>query len=357
MIGTESNDWPYGDLPGQLDLTAHAYNFARMQAVVRSSPADFWVEEVLGFDPDPGEAHLWLKIRKTALNTVDIVRLLSEQSGAKRRDIGYSGLKDRLAVTTQWFSLPMPRLQSRPENLPLFQNPDIELLTSAEARQKLKRGVHRANRFAITVRDIRNPQKTIDDLLVQIRHSGVPNYFGIQRFGRNGSNLTRSIQLARGIWKPGKRDRHLRSLAISSARSWLFNSVLSERVHNLCWDRAIDGDILQFDGSGSVFANDVDDTSITSRLHSGKIHPTGPMWGSGERQSTGQAAALEHKVALEFSEVSNALAGWEVKQQRRSLRLMVHNLEWEWRSREAMRLKFELTRGAFATSVLREIFS
>ena len=238
------------------------------------------VEEILGFDP-PGEgAHHWIYLRCRKRNTVEVSRMLARISGFPVRDIGFSGLKDRHAVTTQWFSLPCkpPGSDLDARVLQAIEDADgIDLVQVSANKRKIKRGIHSGNRFRIVARELVGDGQAIEKRLRDIRNTGVPNYFGAQRFGREGSNLINAERL----FGDGSRrlDRNTRSLALSAARSSLFNEVLSQRVDNLTWNRAVVGDVMQFDGSRASFPNDGTDVTLADRIARGEIHPTGPLWG------------------------------------------------------------------------------
>ena len=153
----------------------------------RVRPEDFRVVEVLGFEPSGDGPHRLLRVEKRGCNTGWVAGQLARQLGVRGADVGYSGLKDRNAVTEQWFSVPA----SGPGRL----DPDalaaagIVVLADRPHGRKLRRGVHRANEFRLVLRDVRGDRTTIDDRLAAIAREGVPNAFGPQRFGRGGRNL------------------------------------------------------------------------------------------------------------------------------------------------------------------------
>ncbi|MBT8103881.1 MAG: tRNA pseudouridine(13) synthase TruD, partial [Gammaproteobacteria bacterium] len=220
---------------------ARAHGPSLFSAAIRVQAPDFDVTEELGFDFTGDGEHDYLFIEKTAANTEWLSRQLAQFAQVPARDIGYAGLKDRHAVTRQWFSVPR-------WNSPEWQQLEVDgvrVLDQQRHNRKLRRGAHKANRFHLVLRGELPRKDALDERLATIRAQGVPNYFGEQRFGRGGSN----VALA-GAWSQGKRlPRHKRSIAISAARSYLFNQILDARVRDQSWNRLVSGDVANLDGS------------------------------------------------------------------------------------------------------------
>ena len=306
-------------------------------ATIRNSAEDFDVTEEIDFTPSGDGEHDFLYVQKTGINTEWLSRQLADFAGVAAKDVGYSGLKDRHAVTRQWFSVP----RWKQPDWSTFKLDGVSLLAVERNARKLRRGAHRSNRFRIVLRgDIAAPD-LVEPRLSAIRDQGVPNYFGEQRFGRNAGN----IELA-NAWANSKRlPRHKRSLAISTARSYLFNELLAERVVNNTWNTLVAGDFANLDGSGSVFSVEAVDEELHARCEALDIHPTEVLWGDG--CDAGNAPAGHERWI-------NALVRARVQPARRSLRLAVRDLQWEFGD-ASLTLSFALSRGAFATSVLREL--
>lgn len=318
-----------------------AFGEPSLNGVLRSTPADFFVEEQLGFAPDGEGPHWMLWIEKTSANTEWLGRQLAKRAGCRPMDVGFSGMKDRNAVTRQWFSVPAPKAEID------WQALDIEGVQVLEAhahRRKLRRGAHRANRFALTLRDVTGDDD-LDARVEQVRTQGVPNYFGPQRFGRNGDNVVRAVDGARG------------GVYLSAARSFLFNAVLAERVRRGDWNHLLAGEAAQLDGSGSFFMADANDESLSQRLAEFDIHPSGPLWGKGELPSRDDVAALENSIANTMPELRDLLEKTGMRQERRALRLPVRELDIAREDENIIVMRFELPPGAFATSVLREMIN
>jgi tRNA pseudouridine13 synthase len=314
---------------------------------LRAQPDDFIVEEDLGFAPAGLGQHVLLKVRKRDANTQWVARELAKVCRCRPMDVGFAGLKDRRAVAVQWFTVPK---SSQPlESWTAVRTPEYEVLEAHAHTRKLPRGALAGNGFVIRVRDVTVTDQQLADRVELIAHRGVPNYFGPQRFGREGSNLARITAGLRTLRMPE------RGFVLSAARSLIFNAVLSERVSGGSWDQLEPGDMANLDARGSVFAVEQVDETLLERCQRLDIHPTGPMWGRGLPPSQGRVLELESRVGAQLSSPSGLVEEAGMEQERRSLRLAVRSLEWS-READGVVLRFRLTRGSFATTVLREIF-
>ncbi|GAA0715010.1 tRNA pseudouridine(13) synthase TruD [Dokdonella soli] len=263
--------------------------------------------------------------------------------------VGYAGLKDRHAVTRQSFSVQLPG-RADPDWAALAI-PGVSVISATRHNRKLKRGAHRGNRFRIRLRDVRGELDQVETKLLTIRERGVPNYFGEQRFGRDGQNLA----LAEALFAGRRMPRAQRGFALSAARSELFNAVLATRVADASWDRALDGEVWMLDGSHSVFGPEPWNADLAARLAAFDIHPTGPLWGRGELRSEGQVRALERAAIEPGRALAEGLQRAGLEQERRALRLGARDLVHEWLPDGGLVLDFQLAQGAFATTVLREL--
>ncbi|MET0377341.1 MAG: tRNA pseudouridine(13) synthase TruD [Spongiibacteraceae bacterium] len=319
-------------------------------ATLRAAPADFFVEEQLGFTLTGSGEHCWLWIEKENLNTVDAAQRLAKFAGMQERDISFGGLKDKNAVTRQWFSL---HLINHKVDWAQWNDPNLRLLEITRHDRKLRRGGHRANRFELILRNVAGDMAAFEMRLNTMVSEGVPNYFGEQRFGRDGRNIDNARQwIAAGM---PKRQRMQISMMLSSLRSWLFNEVLAARIVEQSWSRASDGEVFMLDGTGSVFTQALDET-LEARLVSGDIHLTGPLPGRASSVSpSGAVAELEHRVAAQFVEELAALERVGLTAERRALRVIPRDLHWQQVGATDWQLGFTLPRGCFATSLVREL--
>jgi len=315
---------------------------------IRQTPEDFRVDEESGFAFSGDGEHDYLRIEKRGANTEWVARALARHAGVPARDVGYAGQKDRHALTTQWFSVRRPSAQGT--DWCRFAADGVRILETARHDRKLRHGSHRGNRFAILVRGALPAASELDERLALIRRQGVPNYFGPQRFGRDGSNL----DLAARLFAGERMRRESRSMALSAARSLLFNEILARRVVAASWDRVLPGEAVNLAGTNSFFVAEEVTDEIAERAARFDLHPTGALWGRGAPASAGMPAELEEEVASRFPAIVEGLQRANVDAGRRPLRLVVQDFEWEIFP-AALMLRFRLGRGAFATAVLREI--
>ena len=332
-----------------------AYGIPLASAQLRAAPEDFVVEEELGFAPAGTGQHLLLKVRKTNANTQWVARELARLARCSVRDVGYAGLKDRRAVAVQWFSVPQLRRAvdwsalGRDDSA---MRSEFAVLEAHAHNRKLPRGALAGNRFAIRIRAPGSDGAALASLIAKrleaIARGGVPNYFGPQRFGRNGANLAR---VAAGV---GELRQPERGFVISAARSALFNAVLAERVRRGSWNRLLVGDLANLDGRGSVFTVEAMEGTLESRAERLELHPTGPLWGRGNPPSRAAVLELEAGIGAGLQVQARLCESVGLRQERRSLRLAVRELRCESEP-GAVLLRFSLARGGFATTVLREL--
>jgi tRNA pseudouridine13 synthase len=329
----------------------HAYGAPTAVAEFRAAAEDFRVEEDLGFAPAGAGAHLLLKVRKVNANTAWVARELARLALCRPHDVGYAGLKDRRAVAVQWFSVPLPRT---PVDFRAAVSPEFSVLEAHAHNRKLPRGALAGNRFSIRLRPCSGSgaqlAAALAPRLAAIRLRGVPNYFGPQRFGRDGANLER-LAADTAALHPAER-----GFVLSAARSVIFNAVLAERVAAGGWELLQAGDLAALEGRGSFFTVNSVDEELAARAARPEIHPTGPMWGQGEAATHGDVAALEAAVAARYVRECLACTQAGMRQERRSLRLAVHELTLA-EEPDALLVSFRLGRGSFATAVLRELLA
>lgn len=338
MMSDYISDWPKAYLP--LDVKAE----------FRTSDEDFQVRELTDRKLKEEGPHLYLKIEKVGTNTHWLARKLANHAKLDLKDIGYAGLKDRYAVTQQWFSLPIKNKE--PDLTHLFEKDEFRLIQKGYYGVKLKRGSLGGNAFKITLRNVQGNTQAINQRLELIRTRGVPNYFGEQRFGHNNENLAQ----AQRFFETGKRPRNRQktSMYLSAARSYLFNKMLAKRVEDKQWDRPIDGEVFGFPGSLRGFSQE-NTAEENNRWRINRIHPTCALWGKGESLAKSELLSIEQAVAQEEANFAEGLEKQKMKQERRATRLLVPDLFWTWQDESVLTLEFSLASGYFATSVLREL--
>jgi len=317
--------------------------------IIRSRPEDFYVEEIPRITPAGEGKHLWLWVEKRAANTDWIARELSLLAGCPHRDVGYAGLKDRHAVTRQWFSVPETDVLQ--QGLEDVRTEGLRILETRNHTRKLKRGALNGNRFKLRIRQFEGDSGELTERLEQIRLHGVPNYFGPQRFGHQGRNVQQGFNI---LSKRARVNRNKRSIYLSALRSFLFNQVLAERVRRGDWHTILDGELAMLDGSQSIFACEMPDKDLEERCKRLDIHPTGPLPGAVVLQPKGSPALLERQVLQQWTELTELLVSHGVKASRRALRLYPADLDWQLQDGD-LELAFTLPPGAYATTLLREV--
>lgn len=334
-----------------------SYHYANseptLSGVIRTQPSDFQVDEKFAFEATGEGEHALLHIKKEDTNTDWLSRQIAQLAGVRKVDVSYAGLKDRNAVTTQWFSVWLP---GKPDpDWSLLNSENVQILKTIRHNRKLRRGSLRGNQFTLIVRDVEGDVSDLEQRINTIKQDGVPNYFGDQRFGIEGRNLEKAK-----IMFGGKRekDRFKRSIYLSAARSAMFNDLLSQRVAMNKWANALPGDVMLLDNSHSYFLAEDIDEKIIQRLKEHDIHPSGPLWGRGELLSKGEVTKIEKKLADKFPIFDVGLKNARLDQERRSLRLSVSNLKCDYSpDNKNLQLSFFLPAGGYATAVLRELIN
>ena len=327
-----------------------AYLHGKPQATgdYRVRVEDFEVEEVLGFEPGGGGEHVCLYIEKQGENTRYIAGQIAKIAGVRPRDVSHCGLKDRHAVTRQWFSVAIP-VKKTIDWTPL-QTDSCRILNTVRHNKKLRTGSHKANRFIITVRNISYPE-SLEQRLSKLGEQGVPNYFGAQRFGHGGHNL----ELAESLFNGNKiKDRPLRSMVISAARSHLFNQVVNARIEKGCFDQPLAGDVFRLAGSRAFFCEPVDD-AIGERLAQQDIQIAANLPGKGGWLNQDEASVFEQQAIGKLHHWVDGLAALGVDVDCRPIALMPQSFSHQWLEPDVLRLSFTLPTGSFATAVLREL--
>lgn len=323
---TTSVDWPIG-WPAALPDTG-------ARGVLKFVPDDFVVDELpLALPQGEGE-HIWLWVEKRGANTAWVAAELARYAGVRELDVGFAGLKDRYAVTRQWFSIYFPKGET-PDFLAL-QHDEFRVLQQQRHNKKLRRGDLLGNHFELLIRAVEGPIEAIEANLTAIRDHGYPNYFGPQRFGHGGANVPQGIAMLRREIRV--RNASKKSLYLSAVRSWLFNQVVAARVVAGDWTVPLEGEPLTASGT-----------------------TTAPLWGRGRSLATAQALAFEDAVLTPYTEVLDALEHSGLSQERRALVVKPERMSWQWQQADdqtpQLRVCFSLGAGYYATSLLQEVLA
>lgn len=311
---------------------------------------DFVVDEIPAYEPSGEGEHLFVRFRKRDLTTPEAVRRMANALGVEPGTSGWAGMKDRHAVTTQWASFQ----GASSEAAAALELEGIEILEAVAHRHKLRTGHLRGNRFVLRVRDAGPYLGEARQVLDRLVESGLPNYFGEQRFGRGGENLPRARQwLVEGGRAP--RRKLERKLLVSVLQSWLFNEALADRLRDGLFDRPAAGDLLRKEETGGLFTTD-DLDEAARRMADWEISATGPMFGPRMRWPEGEArereAALLERMGVENDHI--ARFGRAGEGTRRPYRVRPGRVEVESEG-DALRVGFDLPSGSYATAVMREV--
>jgi len=306
----------------------NAYPASGASATLKLLNEDFIVTELPLQLPCGAGEHIWLDIEKNGANTAFVAQQLAAAASVQERDVGYAGLKDRYAITRQWFSIYLPKGEA--PDLTQLQHPEFKVLSQSRHVKKLRPGDLQGNRFRIALRDVTGDRDAIEANLEAVASHGAPNYFGAQRFGHDGGNVEQGrAMLAREI---RVRNPKKKGIYLSAVRSFVFNEVLALRIQQGLWGKTLPGDVMDEAG-----------------------RPTGPLWGRGRVIATGQAQDLENGVAERHAILCDGLEHAGLDQERRALVASPLGMSWEWPQAHQLVLTFSLPAGNYATSVLNEI--
>ncbi len=302
-----------------------AYTPLPVEGVIRSCPDDFVVDERAAFEPSHDGEHLLLRIEKRGLNTHAVATELARFYGVAPGDVSFAGMKDRHAVTRQWFSVLTPSDATTGDG--------DRLARGRVGATRAQTAARRTGRKCVSVSAC---AACVDDV-----HENCPN--GSQHFAKwarrtisanNDSAETRRTWRAPkpgfvidlGRWfRPFQKGLHL-----STARALLFNAVLARRVDAGNWNSVIDGDVPL------------------------EALPTGPLWGRGRAPARDAALDIEATALAPYREWLDPLEHLGLTQERRGLVLRPLELEASIDG-STLELRFELPPGHYATALLREL--
>jgi tRNA pseudouridine13 synthase len=321
------------------------------QGKIKVSPQDFIVKELLGYEFTGSGEHFMVKIRKTGENTKYVVNELAKACGVKSRDVSWAGLKDRHAVTEQWLSVYLPT-QTEPDLSEFVaSHPGVEVLATTRHNKKLRPGDLKGNAFELRATEVTNIEEVEKRLSLVAAH-GVPNYFGEQRFGHNGNNVTEARRWGKDNVRT--RDNNKRSFYLSAARSWIFNQVLSKRIEQASLLSVLVGDMLLDDNGRVIVANSDNITELQDHVTQGRYQITGPLTGDNDFGTEADVEALEKATAEQEPDLMKLIRGNRMRHERRALMLKPSAFEWTIGENE-FSLAFELEAGSFATVIVREL--
>jgi tRNA pseudouridine13 synthase len=357
---------------------------------IKNRPEDFFVQEIPLYEPSGQGEHVYCEIEKIGLTTFDTIDHIARALNVHPRDIGYAGLKDAAAITSQIFSIPAPSQSTVTEAAVMnLHIPQTTVRWAARHGNKLRLGHLAGNRFAIKIREV-NPTDVVKltPLIKKLERQGMPNYFGEQRFGRRGNNHLLGAALLRNdntealkilLGSPDKSldnpqqraareafergdypasmklfprssgmerrilarftktknpasavrtvDQRIRRLCISALQSDLFNQVVARRIQSL--DKLFPGDLAEKHENGAVFR--VENAAVEQpRCDAFEISPTGPLIGYRMTLPEGEPLQIEQEIftSRNLTPKDFRVAGHlKIKGARRSLRVQPREVQ------------------------------
>lgn len=326
---------------------AYLNTMPQQTALLKAECADFVVKEQLGYAMSGEGEFVAVKVRKTDANTLFVGEKLAQFAAVPARNMGYAGLKDRKAVTEQWFCLQMPGKPT--PDFSQFRLEGVEILEVTRHNRKIRIGSLDGNHFEILLRHV-SATDELCERLENVRKFGFPNYFTEQRFGRDGDNLTQAMRWAKGDIKV--KDRKKRGFYLSAARSEIFNLVVSERLKQGLAKQVLVNDILQLSGSHSWFIADENEdlNALQQRVEQNDVLLTAPLVG----EMVQAASELENRIVQQYDEITALMKQERVKPARRPLLMRAQDFSWQFEE-SGLRLKFYLPAGSYATALVREL--
>ena len=310
--------------------------------------ADFIVREELGY-PLTGEGEfVAVKVRKTNANTLFVGEQLAKFVGISAKNMSYAGLKDRHAVTEQWFCLHLAGKET--PDFSAFECEGIEILEVTRHNRKIRTGALEGNYFELLLRDVEETDE-LKQRLNQLQAVGFPNYFTEQRFAHDGHNLTQAQRWASG--EISVKDRKKRSFYLSAARSEVFNLVVSQRIADQQMQTVLSGDYLQLAGSNSFFEVKAEDlVQSQQRLDENDVLLTAPLIGENSLEQNGNER--EKAIVAQHENLISLMKKERMNAARRAMLCKPQDLRWQFEP-EGLRLTFFLNSGSYATGLVREL--
>lgn len=310
--------------------------------------ADFIVREELGYPLAAEGEFVAVKVRKTNANTLFVGEQLAKFVGISAKNMSYAGLKDRHAVTEQWFCLHLAGKET--PDFSTFECEGVEILEVTRHNRKIRTGALEGNYFELLLRDVVETDE-LKQRLSQLQAVGFPNYFTEQRFGRDGHNLTQAQRWASG--EISVKDRKKRSFYLSAARSEVFNLVVSQRIADQQMQTVLLGDYLQLAGSNSFFEVKAEDLAQSQqRLDENDVLLTAPLIGENSLEQNGNER--EKAIVAQHENLIGLMKKERMNAARRAMLCKPQDLRWQFEP-EGLRLKFFLNSGSYATGLVREL--
>lgn len=324
---------------------------------IRKKIEDFIVKEIPLYEPvDEGE-HLYVNITKEGLTTKEVQNKLASVLSLRQEDIGFAGMKDKNARTTQTFSIKTEKIDKEPledilekirEQIPVIIN------WAKFHKNKLRIGHLLGNKFSIRITDLESIDESYNrarKIIEELKKNGLPNFFGPQRFGFEGKNVQRGLAIIKGGLVI--REKWKRRLLISSYQSYLCNLYLVNRLKAGKFNDIMKGDIAKKYETGGMF--EVKDAETEQkRYNEQEISFTAPIYGSKMWNATGPSGEFEEKILSDVGLTLEDFNRVKTKGTRRLGRLLIPDIDVKLEENSLI-VNFYLPKGSYATIVLREI--
>lgn len=315
---------------------------------VKSAPEDFVVVEAPLYEPSGTGEHIYLRHRRAGSTTQDLAHRLAREFGLRPFDVGVAGLKDKIAVAEQTFSLPLPKADIEDVRTRAAAVLPGEVLWAKRHGNKLRRGHLLGNRFEALVRGVRaDARLDAERIGLELVRLGVPNFYGEQRLGTDGRN----VEIGRAKLNDDSRD-WLANLHRTAWQADLFNVWLLERLEAGTSRTVILGDVAKRLDNGALF--DVTDAAAeVERAERLEITPSGPLFGKDMRRAAHAAAEHEERILATNGIAWSALEKSRLLGSRRAARVLLAEFSCR-EAEEGLWISFRLSKGSYATVVLRE---
>lgn len=317
---------------------------------IKLRPGSFVVEEIPLY-PASGEGpHVYLTLRREGMTTRQLEERLARMFGLRELEVGCAGLKDKLARVTQTFSLCLPRVEPEEAARRAAEELQVEVLAATRHRNRLRRGHLLGNRFDVLVEGVaEGAPARAEAVRAAVLERGLPNFYGTQRFGGDGTNALRGREALLGR---GPREPWLRRFLLSAWQAALFNAWLAARVRREAFAAVFAGDVAKKTDTGGLFEV-TDPAADRQRLRRGEITYTGPIFGHGMRAATGDPGGWEREILDAEGVEPGALRRARLEGSRRPARILPAEFTIEPLA-GSLRFRFTLPKGAYATILLRE---
>jgi tRNA pseudouridine13 synthase len=336
--------------PAQIPLPFITADLPGIGGEIKAEPAHFVVEEIPLYEPAGEGEHVYVGLTREGWTTRALQQRLASLFGLREIDVGCAGLKDKHAHVTQTFSLLLENVDEATVARRIQGTLPVEVMWAKRHRNKLRKGHLLGNRFRIVVlRPEPEAMAQAEAIAQALQVHGLPNFYGVQRFGIEGDNAQRGREVLLGR---GPRERWLKRFLLSAYQAALFNAWLIERIRRGWFERLLTGDIAKKTDTGGLF--EVMDAAVEfPRFQQKEITYTGPIYGARMRWASGEPGELERTV-LEAAEVTTGmLHRARLDGSRRPARLFLSDLSIEPHP-DGLLFTFTLPKGVYATTVLRE---